>query len=93
MNTLFPKFQNNLEKTENTPTPDVLNKSKNIDIQQTQTQQEKVQKKKVATQKLVALYCGSRFGNNPIYKEKAIQLSESIAQKALALFMVGQVSG
>ena len=64
MNTLFPKFQNNLEKTENTPTPDVLNKSKNIDIQQTQTQQEKVQKKKVATQKLVALYCGSRFGNS-----------------------------
>ena len=93
MNTLFPKFQNNREKTENTPTPDVLNKSKNIDIQQTQTQQEKVQKKKVATQKLVALYCGSRFGNNPIYKEKAIQLSESIAQKGFGIVYGGASIG
>ena len=93
MNTLFPKFQNNLEKTENTPTPDVLNKSKNIDIQQTQTQHEKVQKKKVATQKLVALYCGSRFGNNPIYKEKAIQLSESIAQKGFGIVYGGASIG
>ena len=93
MNTLFPKFQNNLEKTENTPTPDALNKSKNIDIQQAQTQQGKVQKEKVATQKLVALYCGSRFGNNSIYKEKAIQLSESIAQKGFGIVYGGASIG
>ena len=32
------------------------------------------------TQPLIALYCGSRSGNNPIYKEKAIALAQSLAQ-------------
>ncbi|MEG2922179.1 MAG: TIGR00730 family Rossman fold protein, partial [Acinetobacter sp.] len=32
------------------------------------------------TQTLIALYCGSRFGNKPIYKEKAIHLAKSLAE-------------
>ncbi len=30
------------------------------------------------TQPLVALYCGSRSGNNPIYLEKAIALAQGL---------------
>ena len=31
------------------------------------------------TQPLIALYCGSRSGNRPIYQEKAIALATAIA--------------
>lgn len=48
---------------------------------------------KQATQKLIALYCGSRFGNNPIYKEKAIQLAENIAQKGFGIVYGGASIG
>ncbi|WP_223235938.1 hypothetical protein, partial [Acinetobacter baumannii] len=33
------------------------------------------------TQPLIALYCGSRAGNNPIYREKAIELASGIAEQ------------
>lgn len=32
------------------------------------------------TQTLVAIYCGSRFGHNPLYKEAAIELCQGIAE-------------
>lgn len=34
----------------------------------------------VATQPLVALYCGSRLGNHPIYQHAAIELAQVLAQ-------------
>ena len=32
-------------------------------------------------QTLIAIYCGSRSGNNPIYLEKAIELAQQLAQQ------------
>lgn len=55
--------------------------------------------KSKATQCLIALYCGSRFGNNPIYQEKAIALAEKIARQgfgivygAASIGLMGQVA-
>lgn len=93
MNTLFPKFQNNSQQPESAPSTESANTSKNNEREQIKAQQESSQTMKVATQKLVALYCGSRFGNNPIYKEKAIQLSESIAQKGFGIVYGGASIG
>jgi predicted Rossmann-fold nucleotide-binding protein len=39
------------------------------------------------TQPLIALYCGSRSGNKPIYREKAIELAKGIAEQGFALCM------
>ena len=47
----------------------------------------------IATQKLIALYCGSRFGTNPIYKEKAILLAENIAKKGFGIVYGGASIG
>lgn len=45
------------------------------------------------TQALVALYCGSRSGNNPIYKEKAIALAQGIADHGFGLVYGGASIG
>jgi len=46
-----------------------------------------------ATQTLIALYCGSRFGNKPIYKEKAIQLAQGIAEHGFGVVYGGASIG
>ena len=46
-----------------------------------------------ATQVLIALYCGSRFGNNPIYKEKAIHLAQGIAEHGFGIVYGGASIG
>ena len=46
-----------------------------------------------ATRPLVALYCGSREGNNPIYLEKAIQLTQGLAQNGFGLVYGGASIG
>ena len=48
---------------------------------------------KHATQTLIALYCGSRAGNKPIYKEKAIKLAEGIAQHGFGIVYGGASIG
>lgn len=45
------------------------------------------------TQTLIALYCGSRFGNKPIYKEKAIHLAQSIAEQGFGIVYGGASIG
>ena len=45
------------------------------------------------TRPLVALYCGSRAGNNPVYQEKAIQLVQSLAQQGFGLVYGGASIG
>lgn len=45
------------------------------------------------TQTLIALYCGSRTGHNPIYKEKAIELAQYIAQQDLGIVYGGASIG
>ncbi|WP_313659550.1 TIGR00730 family Rossman fold protein [Acinetobacter variabilis] len=45
------------------------------------------------TRPLVALYCGSRAGNKPIYLEKAIQLSQGLAEHSFGLVYGGASIG
>ncbi|BCU63391.1 TIGR00730 family protein [Acinetobacter bouvetii DSM 14964 = CIP 107468] len=45
------------------------------------------------TQPLIALYCGSRSGNNPIYQEKAIALAKGIADAGFGLVYGGASIG
>ncbi len=46
-----------------------------------------------ATRPLVALYCGSRAGNKPIYREKAIALSQQIAEFGFGIVYGGASIG
>lgn len=45
------------------------------------------------TQPLIALYCGSRSGNKPIYQEKAISLAENLAHLGFGLVYGGASIG
>lgn len=45
------------------------------------------------TQPLIALYCGSRSGNNPIYQEKAIALAQGLAEHGFGLVYGGASIG
>lgn len=45
------------------------------------------------TQTLIALYCGSQFGNKPIYKEKAIHLARSLAEQGFGIVYGGASIG
>lgn len=46
-----------------------------------------------ATQTLIALYCGSRSGHDPIYRESAIQLAEQIAAHGFGIVYGGASIG
>ena len=45
------------------------------------------------TQPLIALYCGSRSGNRPIYQEKAIALATAITEQGFGLVYGGASIG
>ena len=45
------------------------------------------------TQPLIALYCGSRPGNNPVYREKAIRLAQGIADHGFGIVYGGASIG
>ena len=45
------------------------------------------------TQPLIALYCGSRSGSNPLYKEKAIALAQGLAKQGFGLVYGGASIG
>ena len=45
------------------------------------------------TQPLIALYCGSRVGNNPIYLRTAIELAQGLAQHGFGLVYGGASIG
>lgn len=44
-------------------------------------------------QPLIALYCGSRSGNSPIYKQSAIQLAQFIAEQGFGIVYGGASIG
>ena len=46
-----------------------------------------------ATQTLIALYCGSRSGHDPIYRESAMQLAEQIAAHGFGIVYGGASIG
>ena len=45
------------------------------------------------TQSLIALYCGSRAGNKPIYRDTAIELAQHIATQGLGIVYGGASIG
>lgn len=45
------------------------------------------------TQQLIALYCGSRCGNNPVYQRAAIDLAKTIAQQGFGAVYGGASIG
>lgn len=45
------------------------------------------------TQPLIALYCGSRLGNNPVYQQQAIALAEQLAQHQFGIVYGGASIG
>ncbi|GAA5632609.1 hypothetical protein Acal02_03261 [Acinetobacter calcoaceticus] len=45
------------------------------------------------TQSLIALYCGSRTGNKPIYRDKAIKLAQHIATQGFGIVYGGASIG
>ena len=45
------------------------------------------------SQPLIALYCGSRVGNKPIYKETAIELAQGIAEHGFGIVYGGASIG
>ncbi len=45
------------------------------------------------TMPLVALYCGSRSGNNPVYEQQAIKLAQQLAQHQLGVVYGGASIG
>lgn len=45
------------------------------------------------TQSLIALYCGSRTGSKPIYRDKAIELAQHIANQGLGIVYGGASIG
>lgn len=45
------------------------------------------------TQALIALYCGSRTGNKPIYRDKAIELAQHIANQGFGIVYGGASIG
>lgn len=45
------------------------------------------------TQSLIALYCGSRTGNKPIYRDKAIELAQHIANHGFGIVYGGASIG
>lgn len=45
------------------------------------------------TQPLIALYCGSRVGNNPLYLQTAIELAQGLAQHGFGLVYGGASIG
>lgn len=45
------------------------------------------------TQSLIALYCGSRTGNKPIYRDKAIELAQHLATQGFGIVYGGASIG
>lgn len=45
------------------------------------------------TQTLIAIYCGSRSGNNPIYSDQAIALAQQLAQQGFGIVYGGASIG
>lgn len=86
MNTTLAKAMIEKDSTENCPIENTLNiQTPDVNSMQSNT--------RTASQFLIALYCGSRFGHNPIYKEKAISLAENIAKSGLGIVYGGASIG
>lgn len=66
----------------NSVLPAMMNETHEIDLNSPQT-----------TQHLIALYCGSRFGNKPIYKDTAIDLARGIAEHGFGIVYGGASIG
>lgn len=57
------------------------------------TSEHKINPEAQTTQKLIALYCGSRSGNHPIYQKTAIELAKTLADHHFGLVYGGASIG
>ncbi len=96
MNNTLPKAMIDKDSIETPHIDDMRmteNKLENNPSAQSSALNSKTTHPTVASQCLIALYCGSRFGHNPIYKEKAIALAENIAKNGLGIVYGGASIG
>ena len=59
----------------------------------TESKNQVKQAEKIATQTLIALYCGSRAGNKPIYQQSAIALAKELAENGFGAVYGGASIG
>ncbi|ENX31862.1 TIGR00730 family protein [Acinetobacter colistiniresistens] len=57
------------------------------------TEKKSINPTPITTQSLIALYCGSRTGNKPIYRDKAIELAQHIANQGFGIIYGGASIG
>jgi len=57
------------------------------------TEKKSINPTPITTQSLIALYCGSRTGNKPIYRDKAIELAQHIANQGFGIVYGGASIG
>ncbi|UUM27999.1 TIGR00730 family Rossman fold protein [Acinetobacter colistiniresistens] len=57
------------------------------------TEKKSINPTPTTTQSLIALYCGSRTGNKPIYRDKAIELAQHIANQGFGIVYGGASIG
>lgn len=57
------------------------------------TEKKSINPTPITTQSLIALYCGSRTGNKPIYQDKAIELAQHIANQGFGIVYGGASIG
>ena len=57
------------------------------------TEKKSINPTPITTQSLIALYCGSRTGNKPIYRNKAIELAQHIANQGFGIVYGGASIG
>lgn len=96
MNTALPEVMIEKDSTETTNIDNMRMKNtstENNTPAQTSALNATTPHTRTATQCLIALYCGSRFGHNPVYKEKAIALAENIAKSGLGIVYGGASIG
>ncbi|MCJ8145735.1 TIGR00730 family Rossman fold protein [Acinetobacter sp. A3.8] len=66
---------------------------KSAEATTTESKNQVKQAEKIATQTLIALYCGSRAGNKPIYQQSAIALAKELAENGFGAVYGGASIG
>lgn len=96
-----PLLQNSAVQAESSTSSSSTGASNTSNTQQTSTQQDlspstsnnQLKNGRIAEQTLVAVYCGSRAGHNPIYRSSAIELVQQLAAHQVGIVYGGASIG
>ena len=88
MNNMVREQHQQMKSTEATTTESFA-----TDSTATESKNQVKQAEKIATQTLIALYCGSRAGNKPIYQQSAIALAKELAENGFGAVYGGASIG